>query len=40
MDTDQTPTVELYRKARKISGVKKILIAYKNSLLNMKYMSL
>jgi uncharacterized radical SAM protein YgiQ len=27
LDTDQTPTVELYRKARKVEGVKKVLIA-------------
>lgn len=27
LDTDQTPTVELYRKARKIPGIKKVLIA-------------
>lgn len=27
MDTDQSPTVELYREARKLSGIKKILIA-------------
>lgn len=27
MDTDQSPTVDLYRNARKISGIKKILIA-------------
>ncbi len=27
MDTDQTPTVELYRKARNIKGIKKVLIA-------------
>ncbi len=27
MDTDQTPTVELYRKARAVKGVKKVLIA-------------
>lgn len=27
MDTDQTPTVELYRKARAVPGVKKVLIA-------------
>ncbi|WOH37785.1 YgiQ family radical SAM protein [Thalassotalea fonticola] len=27
MDTDQTPTVELYRKARKVPGIKKVLIA-------------
>ncbi len=27
MDTDQTPTVELYRRARKVKGIKKILIA-------------
>ncbi len=27
MDTDQSPTVDLYRSARKISGIKKILIA-------------
>lgn len=27
MDTDQTPTVELYRKARNVEGVKKVLIA-------------
>jgi len=27
LDTDQTPTVELYRKARNVEGVKKVLIA-------------
>ncbi|MDG1731839.1 MAG: YgiQ family radical SAM protein [Thalassotalea sp.] len=27
MDTDHTPTIELYRKARKLPGIKKILIA-------------
>ncbi|MCF6458112.1 YgiQ family radical SAM protein [Pseudoalteromonas sp. MMG024] len=27
MDTDQTPTVNLYRKAREVEGVKKVLIA-------------
>ncbi|WNC71036.1 YgiQ family radical SAM protein [Thalassotalea psychrophila] len=27
MDTDHTPTIELYRKARKVKGIKKILIA-------------
>lgn len=27
LDTDQTPTVELYKKARKVDGVKKVLIA-------------
>ncbi|TKB53688.1 YgiQ family radical SAM protein [Ferrimonas aestuarii] len=27
MDTDHTPTIELYRKARKVEGIKKILIA-------------
>ncbi|MFC3033579.1 YgiQ family radical SAM protein [Pseudoalteromonas fenneropenaei] len=27
MDTDHTPTIELYQKARKVDGVKKILIA-------------
>ncbi|HCU65472.1 MAG TPA: YgiQ family radical SAM protein [Rheinheimera sp.] len=27
MDTDQSPTVELYRAARKITGVKKVLVA-------------
>jgi uncharacterized radical SAM protein YgiQ len=27
LDTDQTPTVELYRKAREVKGVKKVLIA-------------
>lgn len=27
MDTDQTPTVELYRKVRDIKGIKKVLIA-------------
>nr|WP_240630496.1 YgiQ family radical SAM protein [Alteromonas sediminis] len=27
LDTDQTPTVELYRKARDVEGVKKVLIA-------------
>ncbi|GGA95155.1 YgiQ family radical SAM protein [Agarivorans gilvus] len=27
MDTDHTPTIELYREARKVEGVKKILIA-------------
>ncbi|NMP17935.1 YgiQ family radical SAM protein [Thalassotalea sp. Y01] len=27
MDTDHKPTIELYRKARKIKGIKKILIA-------------
>ncbi|MEW6997069.1 YgiQ family radical SAM protein [Colwelliaceae bacterium BS250] len=27
MDTDQTPTVELYRKARSVPGIKKVLIA-------------
>ncbi|MCC2604504.1 YgiQ family radical SAM protein [Planctobacterium marinum] len=27
MDTDQTPTVELYRKVRDVKGVKKVLIA-------------
>ncbi|MCP4988443.1 MAG: YgiQ family radical SAM protein [Colwellia sp.] len=27
LDTDQSPTTELYRKARKIKGIKKILIA-------------
>jgi radical SAM superfamily enzyme YgiQ (UPF0313 family) len=27
LDTDQTPTVELYKKARKVEGVKKVLIA-------------
>jgi uncharacterized radical SAM protein YgiQ len=27
LDTDQTPTVDLYRKARKVEGVKKVLIA-------------
>jgi uncharacterized radical SAM protein YgiQ len=27
MDTDQSPTVELYREARKIKGVKKVLVA-------------
>ncbi|MEI8643462.1 YgiQ family radical SAM protein [Pseudoalteromonas sp. Hal040] len=27
MDTDHTPTIELYRKARDVKGVKKILIA-------------
>ncbi|MBQ4876922.1 YgiQ family radical SAM protein [Pseudoalteromonas luteoviolacea] len=27
MDTDHTPTIELYRKARDVEGVKKILIA-------------
>lgn len=27
MDTDQTPTVELYRKVRKVKGIKKVLIA-------------
>lgn len=27
LDTDQSPTVELYRKARRITGIKKILIA-------------
>mgnify|MGYP000229949668 CR=1 FL=1 len=27
MDTDHTPTINLYRKARKIKGIKKILIA-------------
>ena len=27
LDTDQTPTVELYRKAREVDGVKKVLIA-------------
>ncbi len=27
MDTDQTPTVELYRKVRKVTGIKKVLIA-------------
>ncbi|KPV95959.1 Ribosomal protein S12 methylthiotransferase RimO [Pseudoalteromonas sp. P1-9] len=27
MDTDQTPTVNLYRKARDVEGVKKVLIA-------------
>ncbi|BDY06639.1 YgiQ family radical SAM protein [Ferrimonas sp. YFM] len=27
MDTDHTPTIELYRKARKVKGIKKVLIA-------------
>jgi uncharacterized radical SAM protein YgiQ len=27
LDTDHTPTIELYRKARKVKGIKKILIA-------------
>lgn len=27
MDTDHTPTIELYKKAREVKGVKKILIA-------------
>lgn len=27
MDTDQTPTVELYRKVRDVKGIKKVLIA-------------
>ncbi|MBO1256576.1 YgiQ family radical SAM protein [Alteromonas sp. 5E99-2] len=27
LDTDQTPTVELYKKARKVKGIKKVLIA-------------
>lgn len=27
MDTDQTPTVELYRKVRNVKGIKKVLIA-------------
>lgn len=27
MDTDHTPTIDLYRRARKVKGVKKILIA-------------
>ena len=27
LDTDQTPTVELYKKARNVQGVKKVLIA-------------
>ena len=27
MDTDQTPTVDLYRKARAVKGIKKVLIA-------------
>ena len=27
LDTDQTPTVELYRKARAVPGIKKVLIA-------------
>lgn len=27
MDTDQTPTVNLYRKAREVKGIKKVLIA-------------
>ena len=27
MDTDHTPTIELYRRARKVPGIKKILIA-------------
>lgn len=27
MDTDHTPTIDLYRKARKVEGVKKVLIA-------------
>jgi uncharacterized radical SAM protein YgiQ len=27
LDTDQSPTTELYRKARKVKGIKKILIA-------------
>ncbi len=27
MDTDHTPTIELYRKARKLPGIKKVLIA-------------
>jgi uncharacterized radical SAM protein YgiQ len=27
LDTDHTPTIELYRKARKIKGIKKVLIA-------------
>ena len=27
LDTDHTPTIELYRKARKVKGVKKVLIA-------------
>ncbi len=27
MDTDHTPTIELYRRARKVKGIKKILIA-------------
>lgn len=27
LDTDQTPTVELYKKARQVEGVKKVLIA-------------
>jgi uncharacterized radical SAM protein YgiQ len=27
LDTDQTPTVNLYRKAREVEGVKKVLIA-------------
>ncbi len=27
LDTDHTPTIELYRKARKVSGIKKVLIA-------------
>ncbi|RHW77343.1 YgiQ family radical SAM protein [Colwellia sp. RSH04] len=27
LDTDHTPTIELYRKARKVKGIKKVLIA-------------
>lgn len=27
LDTDHTPTIELYRKARKVDGIKKVLIA-------------